>query len=114
MSWIDKLEEQGKKSVKKKRKHEPRPPVQEVIVSVRNASDNDPGECSIGYFIVQGNTVTLTDENGKPLDEKDGTAKIGDADPRSIASIMVRRRWEGSRGEADFNRPLIHKKGGWL
>jgi|SRR6516225_5761654 hypothetical protein len=114
MSWIDKLEAEGKKSVKEKRKHEPRPPVQEVIVSVRNASENDPGECAIGHFIEQGNSVTLTDENGKPMDEKECTAKIGDADPRSIASIMVRRRWEGSRGDADFNRPLNYKKGGWL
>ena len=62
---------------------------------------------------MQGNSVVLTDENGKPLDEKDGTAKVGDADPRSVASIMVRRRWEGSRG-ADFNRPLIRKEGGWM
>src|SRR5262245_4174732 len=103
MSWLDKLEEHGKKARKEVRKYEPRPVIQEVIVSVRNASENDPGECAIGYYVVQGNTVTLTDENGKPLDEKDGTAKIGDADPRSIASSMVRRRWEGSRGDADFN-----------
>jgi hypothetical protein len=114
MKWIDNIAEHANKSVKEKRKHEPRPRVQEVIVSVRNSSENDPGECAVGYFIVQGNSVTLTDENGKPLDEKDGTAKIGNADPRSVASIMVRRRWEGSRGEADFNRPLIRKKGGWV
>jgi hypothetical protein len=114
MCWIDKLEAEGKKSVREKRKHEPRPQVQEVIVSVRNASENDPGECAIGHFIVQGNTVTLTVENGKPPDEKEGMAKIGDANPRSIASIMVRQRWEGSRCVADFNRPLIRKKGGWL
>ena len=114
MKWIDNIAEHANKSVKEKRKHEPRPPVQEVIVSVRNSSENDPGECAVGYFIVQGNSVTLTDENGKPLDEKDGTAKVGDADPRSIASIMVRRRWEGSQGDADFNRPLNYKKGGWL
>jgi hypothetical protein len=101
-------------AIKEKRKHEPRPHVREVIVSVRNASENDPGECAIGYLIVQGDTMTLTDENGKPMDEKDGTAKIGDANPKSIASIMVRRRWEGSRGDADFNRPLVRKKGGWL
>jgi hypothetical protein len=89
------------------------PTAQEVVVSVRSASENDPGECAIGYFIVQGNTVTLTDENGKPLDEKDGTAKIGDANPKSVASIIVRRRWEGTRGEADFNRPLNYQRGGW-
>jgi hypothetical protein len=112
MSWIDKLEEQGKKSVKEKRKHKPRPHVHEVIVSVRNASeDGDPGECAIGYFIVQGDTVTLSDENGERL--KEYTAKFGDADPRSIAGMMVRRRWEGSRGEADFNRPFPPRTPGW-
>ena len=104
MSWIDEPEEQGKKSVKEKHKHEPRPPIQEVIVSVRNSSENDPGEVAIGHFIVQGNTVTLADENGKPLDDKECKAKIGpDSNPRSIASIMVWRRWKGSRGDADFN-----------
>ena len=81
-------------------------------MSVRNASENDPGECAIGYFIVQGNSVVLTDENGKPLDEKDGTAKIGDANPKSVASIMVRSRWERSRG-GDFNRRIVYPKSGW-
>src|SRR5215475_3647391 len=103
MSWIDKLEEQGKKSVNK-RKHEPRPPVQEVIVSVRNPSETDPGEVAIGHFIVEGDTVTLTDERGTPLDEKEGSAKIGsDVNRKSIAQMMTRKRWEATRG-GDFNR----------
>jgi hypothetical protein len=67
---------------------------------------------SIGHFIEQGNSVTLTDENGKPLDEKEGTAKVGDANPKSIASIMVRQRWEGSRG-GDFNRRILYPKSAW-
>jgi hypothetical protein len=112
MSWIDKLEEQGKRSVKDKRKREPRPPVQEVIVSVRNPSETDPGEVAIGHFIVQGDTVTLTDENGTPLDEKEGTAKIGDANPISIASVMLRKRWEATRG-GDFNRRIVYANSGW-
>src|SRR5262245_53605020 len=45
---------------------------------------------------MQGNTATLTDENGKPVDDKECKAKIGlDANPRSVASVVVRRRWEG-------------------
>jgi hypothetical protein len=63
------------------------------------------------YCVVQGDSVTLTDENGEPL--KDGMAKIGDASPRSIASIMVRRRWEGLRGATDFDRPIPQRKPGW-
>jgi hypothetical protein len=98
--------------LREKRKHEPRPQVQEVIVSVRNAAENDPGECAIGYFIVQGNCITLTDENGNPLDEKDGTAKIGDANPRSIAQMMTRKRWEGTRGGGDFNGLSIRRADG--
>ena len=82
MSWIDKIEEQGKKSVREKRKHEPRPPVQEVVISVRPSSDNrDPGECAIGHFIVQGDTVVLTNERGDPLDGENITAKL-DGDPK--------------------------------
>jgi hypothetical protein len=112
MSWIDEPEEQGKKSVKEKRKHEPRPPVQEVIVSVRNSSENDPGEVAIGYFVVRGDTITLTDERGTPLDEKEGSAKIGsDVNPKSIAQMMTRKRWEATRG-GDFNRRIVYPKGG--
>ena len=42
-NWRDKLEDHGRKAIKEKRKHEPRPHVQDVIVSVRNASENDRG-----------------------------------------------------------------------
>ena len=45
---------------------------------------------------MQGNTATLTDGNGKPLDDKECKANRLDANPRSVASVVVRRRWEGS------------------
>ena len=51
-----------------------------MITSVRNPSESDPGEVAVGYFVVEGDTATLTDETGKSLDEKEGTAKIGDAE----------------------------------
>jgi hypothetical protein len=107
------LSEHATKSVREKRKHEPRPTVQVVIVSVRNASENDPGECAVGYFIVRGDIVTLTDERGTALDGKEGSAKIGsDVNSKSIAQMMTRRRWEATRG-GDFNRRIVNPKSGW-
>ena len=84
-----------------------------MIVSVRDASENDPGEVAIGYFIVRGDTVTLTNERGTPLDGKEGSAKIGsDVNPKSIAQMMTRKRWEATRG-GDFNRRIVYLKSGW-
>ena len=84
-----------------------------MIVSVRNSSENDPGEVAIGYFIVRGDTVTLTDERGAPLDGKEGSAKIGsDVNPKSIAQMMTRERWEATRGGV-FNRRILYPKSGW-
>jgi hypothetical protein len=112
-NWLEKLEEQGRKARREKRKELPRSPVQEVIVGVRPCSANDPGQVEVGYFVVSGDTVTLTNADGEPLKDENCTAKIGDANPRSVASVMVRKRWEGTRGGGDFNRPLGYPKSGW-
>ena len=114
MKWIDNIAEHANKSVKEKRKHEPRPPVQEVVISVRPSSDNrDPGECAIGHFIVQGDTVVLTNERGDPLDGENITAKL-DGDPKRIAGRLTRAQWEASRAGGDFNRRLDYPKMGWM
>ena len=70
-----------------------------MIVSVRNSSENDPGEVAIGYFIVRGDTVTLTDERGAPLDGKEGSAKTTRLMRRSIIRF-------NSSARASFGHPL--------
>ena len=44
---------------------------------------------------------------------KECKAKIGsDINPKSIAQMMTRKRWEATRG-GDFNRRILYPKSGW-
>jgi hypothetical protein len=72
----------------------PPPPVQEVTVSVRPSSDNDPGEIVVGYFILQDGCVVLTDAAGTPL--KDAKPEVLEGvNPKNIAaSTGWPRRYE--------------------
>jgi hypothetical protein len=67
VSWVDKLEEQGKKSVREKRKHEPRFPVQEVIVSFAIPVRTIPARSRSATSSCRA-IPTLTDEHGRPLE----------------------------------------------
>ena len=85
----------------------PRPPVQEVTVSVRPSSDNDPGEITVGYFIVQDGSVVLTDAAGTPLNDAKPEVLTDGVHPKSIAARMTRAPRSDTRG--GFNRKLVNE-----
>ena len=108
-SWLDKLEKHGKQARKRKSDVTPAAPapvVQEIIVSVRPANERtgDPGEAAISWYFVQDGMLTMCDENGKPLGDKE-TAAVTAENARAVAVQMTRRRWSESRA-SDFDGPL--------
>jgi hypothetical protein len=74
----------------------PRPPVQEVTVSVRPSSDNDPGEIVVGYFIVQDGCLVLTDAAGTPLKDAKPEVLAEGVNPKSVAARLTLARWSDS------------------
>ena len=103
MSWVDQLAEHGKKRKRKATSDKPvsvgpPPPVQEVIVNVRpsNPATGFPGEAAIGRYFVQDGVLTMCDENGKPLGEKE-TALVTEANAHAVAAQLTKRRWAESR-----------------
>jgi hypothetical protein len=58
-------------------------------VTTRFARDNDPGAAAIGYFIVEDEVLTMTDETGKLLKGVE-PVKLGDpAMARSITASLT-------------------------
>jgi hypothetical protein len=109
--WLDKLEKHGKQARKRKSDVAPAalvPVVQEIIVSVRPANERtgDPGEAAISWYFVQDGMLTMCDENGKPLGDKE-TAAVTAENARAVAVQMTRRRWSESRA-SDFDGPLTY------
>jgi hypothetical protein len=96
-TWIDKLQDESTKRVREAPKRRVKPDVQEVLVTVRPSDSNDPGEVAVGYFLIEDGWLQMTNENGTPL-ETEKPVSIGDANPRSIAAILTRKRWEERRG----------------
>jgi hypothetical protein len=94
------------------------PEVRNVIVILRNPSANvpgDTGQVTIGYYTVEGDTLTMTDSTGKPMRRhSDGEVythklKAGD-DPHTIAGLKtktIRTMIHGDDGA--FNRPLHYR-----
>jgi hypothetical protein len=116
MSWIDKLEGHARRSVKKSKAQAPDlgppPEVQEVIVTVRHPRENDPGEVAFGYFTVVGDILTMTDQRGKPLDDKEVTCRLPpNINPKSVAASFTKKRWPETRG--GFNRKIDYPEIGW-
>jgi hypothetical protein len=52
---------------------------------------------------VSDGAVQMIDENGKPIGPP---VECGEHDPRSIASVLVKQRFDEEKGDADFDRPL--------
>ena len=75
-----------------------------LTLQVRRPSRDysDPGAVEIGYWIVSGDRVWLTDENGRKTDHSRRLTEGADA--KNVATALFRGRI-GSR-KSDFNRPL--------
>ena len=119
MSWIDKLETHGRQAAKKKQPPEPKPKVERVIVTIRpgDPETGDPGAARFGYYTVEGDLLTMTDENGTPLktdQDKLITAVLASpSDAHGVAASLVRKRARGD-GRRGFEKgALRYPDGGW-
>jgi hypothetical protein len=119
MSWINDLSDHAARSAKKKQPAKPRPKVERVIVTIRpsDPETGDPGSARFGYYTVEGDLLTMTDENGTPI--KNGrdemiTAVLEDgSDARAIASVLTRNRSRGSGMRGFEKGALRYPDGGW-
>ncbi len=105
--WLDRLEDHGTKAVREARKRRLRPKVQEVIVTVRQSDDSDPGEVAIGHYVVEDGQLLLTDENGLALEGAKAVALENPEAARSVAANLTQKRWRETRG--GFNRRLDYR-----
>ena len=101
MSWIDKLESHGRKAAKEKRPAKPKPVVCQVIVTTRpsDPDSGDPGSARIGYYTVEGELLTLTDERGTLKNDQDQmiTAVLESlSDAHAVAAVLTRKRSRGN------------------
>jgi hypothetical protein len=95
--WIDALAESGRKHAKEKLPKKPPPKVERIIITTRPSKPEtgDPGSAKIGHFFVEGDTLTLCDEAGTPLRDREEpiTAVLEPGtEPRAIAAVLPRRR----------------------
>ena len=66
-----------------------------------------------GFYTVENDTVTMTDQSGKPLADPYGktyTAALDGESPRTIAARMVRGIEAAKPRRSNFNRPLNYPK----
>jgi hypothetical protein len=70
----------------------------------RSRDYSDPRAVEIGYWVVSGDKVYLTDENGAKTGQS-RTLPEG-ADPKNLAIRMLRERVNTKR--VSFNRPLVY------
>jgi hypothetical protein len=105
--WIDALQAEGKSKQVRKRNVKPASPVQEVVVMVRRPSDNDPGEVTQGYYTIEGKALQMTDTRGLPLPDSPPVTLQSEANARSIAASLTKRRWSETRG--GFWRPISYE-----
>jgi len=123
MRWADELEQHAKKAKARKGKSVlgnqktekrtgPPPVVHEFYITVRGASENDPGQIDVGFYVVENGQVTLTDAAGKPLKDAKSEALPNGMDPRTIAVGMLRNR--RTESNEDFRRALYQEpRKGW-
>ena len=89
--------------------------VKSVTAIISHPSPRDPhdmGRCTVGYYIVEGNLLTMTYGDAKPFHGRSGeriTPKL--QYPTVIAKRLTMQIHRASRGDgmADFNRPLNYR-----
>ena len=87
-----------------------------VQITPPSESTGSPGVVAEGKYMVDGDTVTLTDHAGTPVKNIHGRAysrKIGTDVPIVVARRLTKEFYLSRRGnKSDFNRPLIYKRDG--
>ena len=119
MSWIDKLESHGRKAAKEKQPAKPKPKVERVIVTIRTSDPEtgDPGSARIGYYTVEGQLLTLTDERGTPIkndqDQMITAVLESPTTAHAVASVLTRNRSRGSGMRGFEKGALKYPPAGW-
>ena len=118
MSWIDKLESHAAKSAKEKKPAKPKPKVERVIVTIRpsDPDSGDPGSARIGYYTVEGELLTLTDERGTLKNDQDQMITAVLESPttaHAVASVLTRNRSRGSGMRGFEKGALKYPPAGW-
>jgi hypothetical protein len=86
--------------------------VHKIVVEVaRPRPPSFHGRVEVGYYVVTEGFVVLTDEQGRPVGDKQ---RIGDGDPRLIACVMLRRSRRRNSSFADFNAPISYRRSKYL
>jgi hypothetical protein len=77
-----------------------------LILQTRRPRDGDPGAVEYGWWVVEGDSVYLVDEDG----HKTGTSRRlpEGTEPRNLALRMMQGK-VGKRN-SDFNRKLIYPR----
>ncbi len=77
------------------------------VVAQPSGAPGDVGETIAVHYIVEGDRLTLCDQDGKTGD-KSRTLKPGD-DPRQVASRLARAAHYAEQPRSEFNRPLHYR-----
>jgi hypothetical protein len=81
------------------------------IVTARPMNDSDPGRAERGWFVLEHDTVTLTDQDGEPLKsgrlQNQYSRKLREGErPDVVAQRLLYDKWQASRAGNDFNRAI--------
>jgi hypothetical protein len=89
------------------------PEVHFVSPEIRRPRGSDPGAVTVGAYVIEGDTVNLTDRNGRPVNDGNGkgySRKIANGDtPKQVAAITTKQMWRSVRGKdrvSGFAGPL--------
>jgi hypothetical protein len=118
-SWIDDLAGHAAKSAKAKKPAKPKPKIERVIVTIRpsDPETGDPGSARFGYYTVEGELLTLCDENGTPIknsqDQMITAVLEHPSDAHGVAASLTRNRSRGSGMRGFEKGALRYPDGGW-
>jgi hypothetical protein len=89
-----------------------KPEVYKVTVQIRGPEGDDPGQVSVGYYTLDGQVLTMTDGEGRPVRRGNGEQYIhrlqeGEG-AQAVAKRLTREVRLMARGEtvAGFHRKL--------
>ena len=75
----------------------------------RPRGDDDPGVAAEGWFILDGDTMQLTDRDGNPLAGEQNSRRLQPGETgRQVAGRMVKAK-ASIRQNRPFNRPLRYQ-----
>lgn len=92
--------------------------IKQVTIQLRppNGRPNDYGLVALGNYTLEGNVLTMVNDDGKPLRHKGAIIKRTLADgevPEVIAKKLTADIARRADRTDDFNRPIYYPTGGW-